>query len=115
VAYEENLDLVIQVFYSVCEELSAERPAVFVSPPKVLRVDGLGGDGFDIKIVGDVKVFKQWEHTGELRKRLKDRFDTEGIEIPYHREVQVPFRGAPLPTTAAQALEASEDKSAPPG
>ena len=92
VAYEENLDNVIRVVNEVCEELAAERPVDFVSTPKALRVDALGGDGIDIKIVGDVKVFKQWELTGELRKRLKDRFDIEGIEIPYHREVQVPFQ-----------------------
>ncbi len=92
VAYEENLDNVIRVTNEVCANLADERPEDFVSEPKVLRVAHLGENGIDIKVVADVKVFTQWELTGELRKRIKERFDAEGIEIPYHREVQIPFR-----------------------
>ena len=33
--------------------------------------------------MGDVRPMKQWEVTGELRKRLKKAFDEEGIEIPW--------------------------------
>lgn len=91
VAYEENLDHVIKVINEVCEQLAADRRDDFVTTPKVVRVNGLGDNSVDIKIVGDVKVYTQWELTGELRKRLKDRFDVDGIEIPYRREVQVPF------------------------
>jgi len=36
-----------------------------------------------MKILGDTKPMRQWALTGELRKRLKDRFDQEGIEIPW--------------------------------
>lgn len=91
VAYEENLDHVIKVINDVCEQLVADRPDDFVTTPKVVRINALSDDSVDIKILGDVKVYTQWELTGELRKRLKDRFDLDGIEIPYRREVQIPF------------------------
>ena len=51
--------------------------------PQVLRVDNLGDSGIEIKILGETKPIKQWEVTGELRKRLKKAFDEEGIEIPW--------------------------------
>ncbi len=100
VAYEEDVDRVIEVANEVGEELARERPEDIITAPQVLRVDALAGNSVEIKIVGDVKVFTQWDLTGELRRRLKKRFDEEGIEIPYHREVQVPYelaRGKPSP------------------
>lgn len=93
VAYEEDIEHVTRVINEECEKLAADFPMDIIVAPKVLRVDALGADGIDIKILGDVKVFRQWDLMGELRRRLKARFDAEGIEIPYHREVQVPFAG----------------------
>lgn len=92
IAYEEDVDRVIAIVDDICEGLAADRAEDILSTPKVVRVNNLGNDGIDLKIVGDVRVFKQWELTGELRRRLKKRFDEEDVEIPYHREVQVPFR-----------------------
>lgn len=109
VAYEEDLSRVIPVINEECEKLVAERPDDFLSTPVVVRVDRLAEDGVELKVVGDVKVFKQWELMGELRRRFKDRFDREGIEIPYRHEVQVlprerPARGQ-LASTRPAALE----------
>ena len=47
--------------------------------------------------MGECKPMNQWEITGELRRRIKNRFDKEGIEIPfphttiYWGEAQVPL------------------------
>ncbi|HEX6030641.1 MAG TPA: mechanosensitive ion channel family protein [Tepidiformaceae bacterium] len=89
VAYEEDVDRVVEVINQVGEDLARDRREDVISAPKVLRVNAFGENSVDIKIVGDVKVFKQWELTGELRKRLKKRFDEEGIEIPYPRRVTI--------------------------
>ena len=86
VAYEEDVDRVIDVVNDVCTELATDRASDFIEAPKVLRVDLLGENGVELKVVGDVKAFTQWELAGELRRRIKKRFDQEGIEIPYpHR------------------------------
>jgi small conductance mechanosensitive channel len=55
----------------------------FISTPAVLRVDKLGDSGIDIKIFGDTKPARQWDVMGELRLRIKQTFDSEGIEIPW--------------------------------
>ena len=90
VAYKEDLDQVIKVMDEVCQGLKDD--TVFgpdlVSTPHVERVDKFGDSGIEIKILGDTKPIRQWALTGELRRRLKARFDKEGIEMPVpHRKV----------------------------
>lgn len=85
VGYGENLKQVIHIINGVCREM-AEDPqwkSDFITTPSVLRVDNLGDSGVDIKITGDTKPARQWAITGELRYRLKNAFDKEGIEIPW--------------------------------
>ncbi len=85
VGYGENLKHVIDIINKICQEM-AEEPEWkddFITTPSVLRVDKLGDSGIDIKILGDTKPAKQWAIMGELRLRLKDAFDREGIEIPW--------------------------------
>jgi small conductance mechanosensitive channel len=46
-------------------------------------VDSLSDSSVDLKILGDTKPVMQWAVMGELRKRIKEAFDKEGIEIPF--------------------------------
>jgi small-conductance mechanosensitive channel len=94
VAYEEDLGRVIKVINEECEKLAAERPGDILVTPGVLRVDALGESGIEIKVTGDVRPRTQWELMGELRLRLKSRFNAEGIEIPYPHRTYVPYRRA---------------------
>ena len=85
VAYKEDLSRVFEVINEVCQELKDD-PAWgehMLTTPSALRVDSLGDNGIEIKVLGDTKPIQQWALMGELRKRLKDRFDQEGIEIPW--------------------------------
>jgi len=85
VAYDSNLEHVIEVINRVGKEL-AEDPdykARIITAPHVLRVDNFGDSSIDIKIIGDTAPIEQWGIMGELRLRLKKAFDAEGIEIPF--------------------------------
>lgn len=89
VAYDSNLEHVIEVVNKVGMDM-AEDPAWKDSinqAPKFLRVDSLGDSSISIKIFGETKPLKQWEITGELRKRIKEAFEREGIEIPFPQTV----------------------------
>lgn len=98
VAYHEDLERVIPIINEVCEGLQRDFTDSIATAPRVLRVDALGESSVDIKIVGDVRIGEQWKLMGELRRRLKNRFDAEGIEIPYpHRTV---FHRADTPLVA---------------
>ena len=85
VGYGEDLDRVTEVINRVGKELAEDKyfGPLIKKPPQMLRVNKFGDSGIDIKIVGEVQPMKQWEVTGELRKRLKKAFDEEGIEIPW--------------------------------
>ena len=89
VGYDTNLDHVINVIDKTGEQL-AEDPAfkdMILSPPKFLRINDFADSAIIIKILGETKPLRQWEVTGELRKRLKIAFDREGIEIPFPQRV----------------------------
>jgi len=85
VAYKENLSNVFGIINQIGRELKDDPVwgKDLLTTPEVLRVDNLGDNGIEIKILADTKPIRQWALMGELRKRLKDRFDEEGIEIPW--------------------------------
>ncbi len=84
VSYQENLDEVIALINQVGRELADDQywSTAVLEPPHVLRVDSLAPSGVEIKIVGNTRPIRQWDVMGELRLRLKARFDQEGVEIP---------------------------------
>ena len=53
-----------------------------IKPPQFLRVEDFLESGVVLKILGETVPLKQWEVTGELRKRIKFSFEREGIEMP---------------------------------
>jgi small-conductance mechanosensitive channel len=89
ISYGANLEHVIAVVNRVGKDL-AEDPAwkdAIRKPPQFLRVTDFGDSSVMIKILGDTEPLKQWDVTGELRKRIKIAFDAEGIEIPFPQRV----------------------------
>ena len=62
--------------------------------PHFLRIDDFEDSAVKIKIVGVTKPQMQWSVTGELRKRLKEAFDEELIELPFPQQV-VHFANTP--------------------
>lgn len=85
VAYQEDISHVYQVINGVCQELKDDPDfgTKLTTIPSAMRVSDLGDHGVDICIRGLTKPGEQWGLTGELRKRIKNRFDREGIEIPW--------------------------------
>ena len=85
VAYKEDIGHVYQVINRVCQELKDDPDfgTNLTTIPSAMRVSDLGANGVDICIRGFTKPGEQWGLTGELRKRIKNRFDQEGIEIPW--------------------------------
>ena len=85
VAYKENMDFVFDILNEIGMELSGEDywAEKIIDPPQVLRIDSFDDSQITIKMLGVCRPLTQWEIAGELRKRIKDRFDAEGIEIPF--------------------------------
>jgi small-conductance mechanosensitive channel len=85
VAYKEDISHVYQVINEICRDLKddPEFGMNLTTTPAAMRVSDLGDHGVDICIRGDTKPGEQWGLTGELRKRIKKKFDEENIEIPW--------------------------------
>lgn len=89
ISYSSKLEHVIEVVNKVGNDL-AEDPQYkefIIKPPLFLRVNDFADSSIVIKILGETLPLKQWEITGELRKRIKVAFDREGIEIPFPQRV----------------------------
>ncbi len=85
VGYNENIEQVMSVINRVGTTMAAEHAwkSSILTPPKALWVESLGDSGVVIRIAGDTKPTRQWDVAGELRKRLKEAFEVEGIEMPF--------------------------------
>jgi len=96
VAYREHLDRVYVILNEVCQNLKDDPEWGDNLPtiPGVVGVGSLGDNGVDITIRGETKVGWNWALTRELRRRIKNRFDEEGIEIPWPH-TKVYFGNAP--------------------
>jgi small conductance mechanosensitive channel len=96
ISYDADIDQVATVVNKVGKEL-AEDPQwkeYIDEAPHFLRIDDFEDSAVKIKIVGVTKPQMQWSVTGELRKRLKEAFDEELIELPFPQQV-VHFANAP--------------------
>jgi small-conductance mechanosensitive channel len=91
VAYHVDIDRAIEVINQVGQQLASDPQfsGDIMEAPKVLRVDELGESGIAIKVLGMTQRLRQWDVTGELRKRIKKAFDQEGIEIPFPHMVVI--------------------------
>lgn len=89
VSYNTNLEHVITVINSVGTALAndPEWKTAILLAPQFLRVNDFADSAIMLKILGETLPSRQWEVTGELRKRLKVAFDKEGIEIPFPQMV----------------------------
>jgi len=85
VAYGENVDRVMEVLREILDEFKEDETfgPQLVNDPVIPGVEKLGESGVTIRIMLDTQPIKQWDIMRELRRRIKNRFDEVGIEIPF--------------------------------
>ncbi len=106
VAYDTDLDKAMEVVKAVADELWREDQwqVDILDEPDVWGVEALGVDGITIRLVIRTQPGRQWAVSRELNRRMKARFEVEGIEIPFPQRVmwmrQDPgtSRDEPMPT-----------------
>jgi small-conductance mechanosensitive channel len=88
VAYKEDVDNVIQVLLELGQQLrrDPEYGLLILDDPTMLGVDAFGESGVTIKFYLKTRPLRQWPVKREMLRRIKNRFDELGIEIPFpHR------------------------------
>jgi small conductance mechanosensitive channel len=94
VSYEEDVDRVLQVLTEVGRAMADDETfgKLVLEPPQVLGVEALADSQVTIRILAKTLPLKQWDVARELRRRIKARFDREGIQIPYPHRVVITRR-----------------------
>lgn len=86
IAYEEDVDRAMEVMDRVGKRVAAENPNI-VEGPTVLGISEFGASDVIINMVAKTKAMEQWAVERELRKKIKEEFKLENIEIPYSKVV----------------------------
>jgi small conductance mechanosensitive channel len=90
VAYKENVDRVMEVLMELARDMrkDAQFGALIMEEPEMLGVDAFTDSAVMIKLIVRTRPLSQWIVKRELLRRIKNRFDDLGIEIPFpHRTV----------------------------
>jgi moderate conductance mechanosensitive channel len=101
VAYREDADRVMEVMREVGMSMydDPEWRPIITEEPTVPGIEAFADSAVMIRMVATTLPLKQWDVARELRRRLKRRFDEEGIEIPFpHTTVYWGPDQKPVPT-----------------
>ena len=85
IAYRENVDEVIAVLKQIDEEMrqDAVYGADILEPLEVLGLDRFDDSAVVVRVRTKTKPIRQWAVGREFNRRMKERFDELGIEIPF--------------------------------
>jgi moderate conductance mechanosensitive channel len=89
VAYSADLDQVRRVLQEVAHDLWEDEAfkGLIIEEPEVWGVESLSPDAVTVRVTLKTAPMEQWKVAREMRERIKDRFDLEGIEIPFPQRV----------------------------
>ena len=90
VAYKENVDHVMDVIKEIGKEMRRDPnfAKLILDDLQMLGVDSFDDSQVTIRCFIKTLPIKQWDVAREFRRRLKNRFDELGIEIPFpHRTI----------------------------
>lgn len=91
IAYKEDVGRVLAVLERIGQEMWQDegyRP-LLLEEPAVSGVEELGDSAMTLRIMIKTQAGKQWEISRELRKRIKETFEEENIEMPYPTQVRI--------------------------
>jgi len=89
VAYQTNVDHAIEVVRDVAERMAADEhwKTRLDGVPEVQGVQALADNGVTLRVLLRTLPGFQWEVGREFRRRIKDRFDQDHIEIPFPQQM----------------------------
>jgi moderate conductance mechanosensitive channel len=97
-AYEQDMGRGLAVLQAVGDQYAKDHPGMVLEAPEAQGAIGLNDSAVGIRLLVKVLPNELWPVERDLRRLLKARFDEEGIEIPFPRQV-VYFRqeeGSPV-------------------
>ena len=86
ISYEENIDKVVSILEDVCGEIRETNESI-IDGPTILGVTNLGEYDVNITIIAKTNPMEQWAVEREIRKKVKEAFEKENIEVPYPKRI----------------------------
>jgi small conductance mechanosensitive channel len=84
ISYKENVDHVMEVMEKVVEEMrQIPKYGKLIKNFEMFGVENLGESEITLRCRFKTRASKQWDVAREYRRRIKNRFDELGIEIPF--------------------------------
>jgi moderate conductance mechanosensitive channel len=101
VAYDTDLDHAMAVMKRVADEVWQEQGegTIIIEEPEVVGVIELGDSEIVLRVMMKTEPVHQFKTTRELRRRMKEAFDLEGISIPFPQRTVWLMDEATSPTT----------------
>jgi small conductance mechanosensitive channel len=83
--YGEDVDRASQTLLDVARGVQRDEAfaALVLEDPEVWGVESVSAEGVVVRLVVKTAPLKQWAVARELRRRIKERFDAEGIRAAY--------------------------------
>jgi small-conductance mechanosensitive channel len=114
VAYGEDLARAEELLLEVARTLQDDEQfgALVLEEPEMWGVESVSADGVVLRLVVKTQPLQQWAVARELRRRIKERFDAEGVHVAHPASAVWVARDAPGP---ARPHDDDEDAVLPPG
>ena len=106
VPYDENVDRALEILRDEAAQFSTDKAwgSQLDGPVEVLGVESLSDSAVVLRTMIRTQPGSQWSVAREFRRRIKNRFDRESLEIPFpQRRVHVRVEGGPGPDPIAHA------------
>jgi moderate conductance mechanosensitive channel len=110
VGYDEDIDRALGIVRDEASQLATDRvwSPQLDGAPEVLGIESLGDSSIVIRTLIRTQPGSQWGLAREFRRRIKNRFDRDGVEIPFpQRRVHVRVEGGPTPDSITPAAGAA--------
>jgi len=108
ISYQENVDRVIGILKEIDEEMRADEKfgPLILAPLEIFGVDRFADSAVIIKARIKTKPIQQWTIGREFNGRMKIKFDSAGVEIPFpQRTIHVRSEGAVSPAILKQGSD----------
>ena len=87
VAYEADIKKVVEVLKEEAEKYRQEHEDICIDEPGVLSINEFNDSSMTVRVIQKAKDRNHFQIQRDLRTAIKERFDKEGISIPYNQIV----------------------------
>ncbi len=86
-AYEQDIEKGMKELGNIGQQWAEKNKEIILESPAVQGIMSLGASGISIRLIAKVKPMMHWTAERDLKRLIKNHFDSQGVEIPFNRQV----------------------------